>query len=325
LLPLAWTSRRTTTYLSLLLLCFLLFLTGCTDYKQLKADMLQAISKQEEIKSYGFAGSIELKADASLLGGTTPFTAALFALLKDSKVDYKGLTALEPSQMEAALTVTPTGGAAIDIPVLIKDSKLFFHMPALNKDDEYMGMPITNKPAAGAANTEALKNTGHLTSSINGQLLSGIDPNWLQTAKDPVTLADGTTAKRITLDINKKNATAFNEYWVQAIPGFIDLLKTNGLATGAALDSWQTTLKQVKFQEPSTIDMLIDNQGFIHEQKWNLTFTANNSTNVNHIIWTHTLSDVNKAPAFTKDIPAKLKSLDDLLKLLKPAPAVAKK
>jgi hypothetical protein len=324
LLPIVQTTRKTTIYLSLLL--FLLLITGCTDYKQLKVDMMQAVNKQEEIKSYAFTGSIELKADSSLLANTTPFAAALFALLKDSKMEYKGISSLElPSQMEAAFKVIPAGGTAIDIPILIKDSKLFFHIPALNKDDEYMVMPVENKqaPIAGSG-TEALKNTGHLTTVVNGQLLQGIDPNWLQTSKDPISLADGTTVKRITLDINKKNETAFNEYWNQSVPGLTDLLKTNGLATVAAVDSWQTALKQVKFQAPSTMDLLIDNQGFIREQRWNLTFTANNSTNLNYLVWTQTLTDLNKAPAFTKDIPSKQKSLNELLKLVKPATAAKK-
>jgi hypothetical protein len=306
-------------------LIILLLITGCTDYKQIKTDLLQAVTKQEQVKSYQFQGSIELKADASLLGAqTSPFAAALFAFLKDSKMDYSGLTALEPSQMEAALKVTPTGGSSIDIPVLIKDSKLFFRIPALNKDDEYLVLPITNQPSAAGGSTEALKNTGHLASVFNGQLFNGISPEWLQTSKDPVKLADGTDAKRITLDINSKNEQAFNEYWNQAIPGLLDLLKTNGLASAAALDGWQTTLKQIKFRSPSSLQFLIDNQGFIHEQKWSLTFTANGSSNENHLIWTQSLSELNKPPVFTKTVPDKQKSLDDLFKLAKPAPAAKK-
>ncbi|MCR8634988.1 hypothetical protein [Paenibacillus radicis (ex Xue et al. 2023)] len=312
---------------SLLSAALVLFVTGCTDYKQIKADLLQAVNKQEEIKNYRFTGSIELKADAALLGQANPFAAALFAILKDSKIEYTGISALEPtSQLETNLKVTPAGGSVIDIPVLIKDSKLFFHMPALNKDDEYMMLPIQAKqnPASSSSNPEPLKNTGHLSAALNQQLLNGVDANWLQSTKEPVTLSDGTAAKRITLDINSKNEKAFADYWDQSLPGLLELLKTNGLASGASLDSWQSALKQMKFKAPTTIDMLIDNDGYIHEQKWSLSFTANGSTNDNRIIWTQSLTEINKNPAFTKDIPAKQKSLDELLKLTKQAPAVKK-
>jgi hypothetical protein len=320
-------TRKLSVYASFLLsLSVLLLITGCTDYNQLKTDLLQAVAKQEQVTSYQFKGSIELKADPSLLGGAaSPFTAALFAFLKDSKIDYNGLTALEPAQLEAAFKVTPTGGSLIDIPVLIKDNKLYFRIPAINKDDEYLVFPITEKssnPATGSS--EALKNSSHLASTIHDQLLNGINPEWLQTSKDPVTLADGTVTKRITLDINSKNEQAFNDIWKKAVPGFTELLKSNGLASAANIDGWQSMLKEVQFRAPSSLEFLIDNQGFIHEQKWNVAFTANGSTNENHLIWTQSLSELNKAPAFTKEIPAKQKSLEDLLKLVKPAPAVKK-
>lgn len=316
--------HKSPSYVSLFLLSlsFLLLISGCTDYKQLKTDLLLAVSKQEQVKSYQFKGSIELKADASLLGGSaSPFAAALFAFLKDSKIDYSGLTALEPAQMEAAFKVTPTGGANIDIPVLIKENKLFFRIPVLNKDDEYLVLPIANKQGNAAGNPDALKNTGHMAINLSTQLLNDINPEWLQNSKDPVKLADGTTSKRITIDINKKNEQTFNEHWNQSIPVLMEVLKINGLITAAGLDSWQKILKQIQFRTPSTMSFLIDDQGFIHEQNWSLTFTANGSTNVNHLNWIQTLSDLNKAPAFTKEIPARQKSLEDLLKLINPTAA----
>ncbi|WP_207952947.1 hypothetical protein [Paenibacillus agricola] len=289
----------------------------------MKTDLLSAVSKQEQVKSYQFKGSIELKADGSLMGGaTSPMAAAMFAFLKESKVEYSGLTTLEPAQMEAAFKVTPTGSSNIDIPVLIKDNKLFFHIPALNKDEEYLMLPIQNKQGAAAAiPADALKNPGQLATSLNTLLVSGINPEWLQNSKDPVQLPDGSSSKRITLDINKKNEQAFNDYWSQSLPGLMDVFKSNGLISATALDAWQKTLKQVQFRTPSTISFLIDEQGFIHEQNWSLSFTANGSTNINHLAWTQTLSDLNQTPAFTKEVPAKQKSVEDLLKLINPAAA----
>ncbi|ULL17615.1 hypothetical protein DVH26_26070 [Paenibacillus sp. H1-7] len=322
--------RKFTVIVALLLtIGIALFMTGCTDNAQVKQELLQAVSKQEQIVNYRFQGSIELKADASLIGQASPVTAALFALLKDSKIEYKGVSSLEPSRMETTLNVTPNGGSAIAIPVIIKDSKLFFHMPPLNKQDEYMVLPIASGlPAASGANGSAdpLKNTGHLTAELTKQLLNGIDPKWLVTAKDQATLQDGTPVKSITIDVNKKNEQAFNDYLkATVIPGLMNSLKTNGLSNAGTLDSFTASLQQIKLHAPSSINLRIGNDGYIREQTWSLVFATGTSTNENKLVWTQTLSEVNQNPAFTQETPAKQKSLDELLRLVKPAPADAGK
>lgn len=307
----------------------MLFSTGCTDNAALKQEMLQAAAKQEQIASYRFNGSLELHADSSLLGAgqTSPMTIALFSLLKDSKLDYSGLTSLEPARMESDVKVTPAGGSAIDIPILIKDSKLYFHMPPLNQPDEYMMLPIPSSQAGAAsgANADSLKNTGKLTSELSQKLWEGIDPKWLSTAKEPVTLPGGDTGKKIVLTVDKKNEKAFSDYWTASAPSLMELLKTNGLVqAGPAADAWTTALKQIVWSAPSTVEWVVDSQGFIREQRWDVKFHIGASTNVSRVIWDQTLSELNQTPPFTKEAPAKQKSLDQLLKLVKPAPAAQK-
>ncbi|WP_028549260.1 hypothetical protein [Paenibacillus sp. UNC451MF] len=318
--------RKSIVTISLLLTLFAItILTGCTDNKQLKQDLLQAINKQQDVANYRFEGSIDLHADSSLFGQANPIAASLFSLIKESKLEFKGVAALEPARMETNLTVTPNGGSPISIPVLIKDSKLFFQMPPLNKPDEYMMLPIQNKQASSNGSTEPLKNTGQLTANLTQQLFKDIDPKWLQTSKEAAALSDGTTVKRITLEINKKNEQAFADYMNQSVvPGLQEIIKTNGLAASSSVDSWTTTLGQIKVKAPSTITLMIDNEGYIREQQWNLSFTSGSSTNENKLNWTYTISDINKNPAFTQETPAKVKSLEDLLRLVKPANAAKK-
>ncbi|MCS7463432.1 hypothetical protein N0M98_25325 [Paenibacillus doosanensis] len=316
--------RKFSIYIALVAMTGIaLFLTGCTDNKQLKQDLLQAAAKQQEIVNYRFQGSVELKADAALFGQTSPMTATLFALLKDSQIDYKGVAALEPPRMEADLSVTPAGGTAIDIPVLIKDSKLYFHMPPLNKQDEYMTLPIAppKDQASGSDASGALKNTGRLTAEITKQLLSGADPDWLQTTKEAVTLQDGSPGKQIALSVTPKNEQAVADYLNQSVlPSLSAQLKTNGLAS----DAWSSALGAIRLRAPSSIEMRIDSDGFIREQKWDLVFTSGGSANEHHLIWTHALSDINRNPAFAREVPAKQKSLEELLLFLKPAGAAQK-
>lgn len=308
--------RRFTAIVPLLLIfAIALIATGCTDNKQLKQDLLQAAGKQEQIVNYRFQGSVELKADASLLSQASPVTATLFALLKDSKLEYKGVSSLDPSRMESDITVTPNGGSAIKIPVIIKDSKLFFHVPPLNKQDEYMMLPVQPKPSS----ADPLKNAGHLTAGLTKQLLDGIDPSWLTLSKEPAALPDGTAVKNITINLTQKNEQAFNDYLkAGVVPGLTDVMKANGLSDEATLNAMTASLQSMKLRAPSSITLRIDNEGFIREQTWSLVFVTGASTNENKIVWTQSLSDINKNPAFTQETPAKQKSLDELLKLVAP-------
>lgn len=314
------TSRKYLTSIFLLLtMSIILVLTGCTDNKQLKQDLLQAINKQQDVTSYRFQGSMELKGDASLVGQADPLTGILFSFMRESTINFQGVSALEPARMETTLSVTSKGGSPVTIPILIKDSKLYFQVPALNKPDEFMMLPIPSKPASSGGGADSLKNTGQWSAALMQQLFKDVDPAWLKPSKEAAKLADGTTGKSITLDINTKNEQAFADYMSKSVaPGFVEMVKTNGFAASASMDKWSTALEQVKIKAPSSITLTVDSAGFIREQQWNLSFTAGNSTNVNTINWTYHLSDINQNPAFTQDTPAKTKSLEDLLRLVKP-------
>ncbi|UUZ96106.1 hypothetical protein LJK87_18150 [Paenibacillus sp. P25] len=190
--------------------CTVLLAAGCTDHQRLKKEVVQAAQKQEEIRSYHFTGTMDLKLDPALFQGVPPLTAGILSLLKESRIEYAGAASLTDAvQMEADIKITPKGASAPTIvPILIKDNKLYMQLPAVNKPDEYMAFPLDSTVPGSPAAADRLKNTGRLTSALSAKLFEGLDPNWLDTDNKTETLPDGTTGKHIKLEISSKNQKA---------------------------------------------------------------------------------------------------------------------
>ncbi|TVY09619.1 hypothetical protein [Paenibacillus cremeus] len=297
----------------LILLCSTaLMAVGCTDHKQLKQDLQAAVQKQEQALANHFSGTVDLKLDASLFQGAAPMAAAMLTTLKDSHIEYSGAATLaEPVRMEATLKVLPKGAASsIDMPLLIKDNKLYLQMPAINKPDEYLMLPLDKGP-------ERLKNTGHLSSVVYGKLLEGINPDWLEPGQQQETLPGSTEpVKRITLNITDKNQKAAADAINGVIPGILSELLQSGLSTSAQTDQWKKAMSTFQVTSPSSVSMLIDNQGFIREQSGKLQFRVDASSAVQAMEWKHTTSDINQTISFTQDEPKQVKSMDDILRLV---------
>lgn len=300
----------------LLLGCFLFLAVGCTDHEQLKQDLLQAASKQEQVQSFRFSGEANLQLDAALFQGAQPMTAAMLGLFKESTIQYEGMISLtERARMEATFTMTPKGAASpIVLPVLLKDNKMYLHLPAINQTDEYMMFPIENiqgksNPTSGSA------------FGINVKLLEGIDSKWLEPGSKDELQSNGEPAKRITLTVNEKNLTEVSKQLSTVLPSILNDLTAGGLSSADQTERFKSFAEQWSIAAPSSISTTIDEQGFIREQSGKLSFTAKNSgKTVSVIEWTQKIDDVNQPPNFTKEVPKQVKNLQDILRLLPTAP-----
>ncbi|MCZ8511208.1 hypothetical protein O9H85_01885 [Paenibacillus filicis] len=302
----------------LLLGCAVLLTAGCTDHQQLKQQVVQAAKKQEEIRSYQFTGSVNLKLDAALFQGLPPMTAAMLSLLKESTIEYTGAaSSADVLQTEADLKITPKGAAApIPMPVLIKDNKLYLQLPAVNKPDEYTSIPLDK----GAASADKLKNAGHLNSVLSGKLLEGVDPAWIGTDNKTEKLADGSTVKHLTIDVTSKNEKAAADYLAGSLPALLGELVSNGLSSQGQTDAWKKTAESIRLTAPSSITLAVDEQGYIRRQSGQLHFTLGTAKD-NAIEWTQELNGINQKVTFAKETPKQVKTLDDILRLLpKPQP-----
>jgi hypothetical protein len=288
-----------------------LLISGCTDRKQLKEEWLQAAAKQEQIQSYQFAGQADFQLDPSLFQGAQPLTAAMLSAFKEGRLTYQGKTSLkEPLQAEADFKLTPKGSEqGWELPVLLKDNKLYAHLPIVSKADEYLAIPLTGQ-------SERLNQTGRLSAAGSAKLLQGLDPAWLEPGGKDEKLAGGEAATRITLNVTDKNRKAVSDYLVQAIPAALGEWTTSGLLSDVQTQALKQALGSLQLAAPSSLDIWIDAQGFIRQQKAELRFSLQEGGPVHSVTWTHTTDAVNEPPAFVKDTPKQVKPLADLLKLL---------
>lgn len=206
----------------------LLSLTACTDNTKVKEALEQSLSKQKEMKSYTFEGSTTLAISDGLMKTSNPLTNGLLSLVKDSTIDWKGISNVEPLQFQTDLKLTPKGStSSFEIPILIKDSKMYFNMPALNKTaDEYYAIDLQQMSQASSPLTlDTLKNTSQLSTSLGNLVFSGIDPKWYKEAKEPVKLKDGSSAKSISVELTSKMRKTSMLFFKLSSPSLSELFK----------------------------------------------------------------------------------------------------
>lgn len=298
-------------------------LTACTDDEKIKDSVAQSLAKQKEIKAYRFGGSAEISISDSLLGSTQPLTNGLLSLIRESTVEWSGAVDTETTQFEADLKITPKGAASgIAIPALIKDNKLYFNIPAISKAEEYyvVDMAQMNKNSQSPLTPESMKNTSQLSSTISSLIVSSLDAKWFKEAKEPLTLKDGTTAKKISIEVTKKNEKDITAAFQSKLPEAIRLLQTNGFVSSQQADKWLNgPLNRLQIHNPGTISLAFDDQGFVRDQLMDISFsvTADNGNSTHNQIKLHQSFDgLNQPPVFSKKVPEKVKSFDEVLKLL---------
>ncbi|KIL41731.1 hypothetical protein SD70_05005 [Gordoniibacillus kamchatkensis] len=302
-------------------------LGGCTDHNAIKQSVQQAIAKQKEMKTYKFSGSASLNLGAGLpVDGGNPMTAAVLGSLKDSTIEWSGVSSVEPVRLEADVKVTPKGSSTpFTLPFLIKDNKMYVSLPLINKPDEFYAIDLAQLGQGGGTPLSAdnLKNTPQVTSAIWSAFADAIDAKWFEQAKDPVTLPDGKPAKSYTIAVNDKNAAEINAAVSAKLPEIAGLLQTNGLVSADQAAKWKAAKGYIELQPPSKLTLLVDDQGFVRDEKLELTYKltgADGKTSNNQTTLHEAYEQINQAPQFQKDAPApaKTKPFDDVLKLLKP-------
>ncbi|MEW9701655.1 hypothetical protein [Paenibacillus sp. SI8] len=299
-------------------------LTACTDNTKIKEAVETALNKQKEMKSFTFEGNSTLSISDALLKSPNPLTNGLLSLFRESTLEWKGISNIDPLQFQTDFKLTPKGSTSpFEIPVLIKDNKMYFNMPALNKaPDEYYAIDLQqmSQNSKTPLTLDSLKNTSQLTTSLAGLLFSGTDAKWFKQEKDPVKLKDGTMATSISIDLTSKNEKELNAVLQTKMPELIGLLQNNGFLTADKAE--QMKKNQTQLQAPGKWQIAIDQQGFIRDESIDLHFsvTGDDGKAANNQISIHQAYDaVNQATPLTKEVPKNIKSFDEILKLITPA------
>ncbi|SDM89883.1 hypothetical protein SAMN04487897_101417 [Paenibacillus sp. yr247] len=303
----------------------LVSLTACTDNTKVKEAFEQSLSKQKEMKSYTFDGGSTLAISDGLMKSSNPLTNGLLSLIRESTIDWKGISNVEPLQFQTDLKITPKGSTSpFEIPILIKDSKLYFNMPALNKTaDEYYAIDLEqmSKNSKSQLTLDTLKNTSQLSTTLGNLMFGGIDAKWYKEAKEPVKLKDGSSAKSISVEITSKNEKELNTLLQTKLPEFLGSLQNNGFLSADKVEQLKKTqLNAIQLKAPGKMVVAIDDKGFIRDQTIDVgfTITVDSKTQDNHILLHQTYDAINQATPLTKEVPKNVKSFDDILKLIAP-------
>jgi hypothetical protein len=320
--------HKTKIILSLLLLGTLL--TGCKEETHYKLDAQASITKQIEMKNYAFTGNADIDLGKLIPQSTdgNAITANLLGILQNSSIEFKGIANTEPVQLEVDLKAAPVvlAGASLDLPIILKDNKLYMNIPLLSQKDEFFAIDLTTLGSTtdpkSALTPDSLKNVSQISSTITKLIMDDMQEDWFKKSKDPLTLQDGSKATTLTIDVDDKNKAALSTIFQAKLPKMISTLQTNGiLSVGQVEKLNQNNFQSVQIELPSSIALTIDEAGFIREQLIKLTFSikdAAGATATHHLNLKQTYDQINKNPAFTKAIPTKIKPFEDVLKLLAP-------
>lgn len=302
---------------------------GCSKENEAKEKMELAFTKQAEMKAYSFTGSADLSLEPpAQKEGANPMTSVLLNMFLKSKLEWSGAAATEPIRFEADLKSTPANtSASVNLPFLLKDNKMYLHIPMLNKQDEYFSIDMAElAKLSGQSNPvapDSLKNITKTLSEAAKLAISGVDPKWFKETKD-ATLKDGSEAAAYSLDITEKNRKEITEALKAKWPQLADSMKASGLFTGTQAEDWKAQAATLSVSAPGTIAVKVDGSGFIREQTVNLAVTYQGKDGKAHessFRVSQAYNDVNQSPKFSKEEPKNARPLADILKLLMPQAA----
>jgi hypothetical protein len=277
-------------------------LAGCqNDGPEIREAMKLALSKHTEMTSYRFTGSADISMTRSGSAQEKPLTAALTALLKESRIEWSGIASTQPVRLESEIQLTPKGSSStIQLPMMIKDNKLYAHIPLLNKEEEYT---VWDTPAQ----VENLKNAQAAGQEILSLLVSDIDPSAFR--------KDDTGA--LTLSITEKNAKSIAEIWSKRWSEMNGLLAKYGLYTDQQSDAAPKTdgsgAPELVIHAPGEIKISTDAEGFVKDLFIQVSLTTGSHPNQSslQLSLSNSYGDVNQSPAFSKEIPVNLKPFEE--------------
>ena len=317
-------NKKVQIILSIVLACTLL--TACTDKTNLKKEAQVSVTKQAEMRNYSFTGTADI--DLGTLPQTkdsNPITTNLLTLIEKSKLEWTGVASVDPVQLEVNLKSSSGAlGIPLELPMLIKDNKLYISIPMLNKKDEYFAIDLTTLGTMAGSKTpltpDSLKNVIQTTSTLSNLILTDIQDKWFQKSKDPITLKDGTVAKILNVEITDKNIQEISLIFQSKLPEMIDILAKSGIiSTEQAEKLKQADLKSIQMRTPGILSLTIDPTGFIREQKINLTYTMKNkegNLENRHLNVSQAYDHINQSPKFEKQTPTQIRPFEHILKFM---------
>jgi len=304
-------------------------LTSCTDVTKTKQEVQNALTKQIDMKNDVFSGTIDLD-----LGNLIPqstnnntITNSLIGILQNSKITWQGVENTNPLQMEVDIKATPAAlGTTLDLPILLKDNKLYMNIPLLNTQGKYFSVDLgTDGSGNGqkdALTPDSLKSVTQVTYQISSMLVTDLDPKWFTQVDEPTALKGAQQSNTIIVNIDDANKAEFSKIVQANFPSFIDTFAKSGIITpNQAVLFKQQNITSLQVQSPSKIAITIDESGFIRTFSIQMNFTLHDAAGTavkHHINLQQSYEQINQNPKFSMPIPSETMPLSDVLKMLQP-------
>ncbi|GIQ67978.1 hypothetical protein DUZ99_05200 [Xylanibacillus composti] len=298
---------------TILLFFTVLLLTGCTPKGEKLAEELHAAwNNQQAITTHHMSGKAELQLDLPLADAEQqPLTSALLYSLLHSQYAWQGSSDADAARFETTMTITPAAlGAAIHIPILIEENTLYFHLPMINKADEYMEIPMGDQFGATAAQMQ-----GVFAEWLAG-ITSSVDVSWLTEAEaghpEHRLIHMAISDERLPLVLN-----AAADQWDRMLSRLTEAELDASLLRDVALGDY---LRSASFSKDGHLNVTLDANGHIYAIELFLPFLVDGPSGeaAEQLISFHyTWDRINEEIERLQSKPALTKSLDAIYPLIK--------
>lgn len=292
-----------------------LTVSSCTSKDDSQERLLEAISRQADITTNTFRGSISLDLDQLPAAvQDQPYTSTILNWLRQGEIAWNGSRDSTQSRGEVDLRFTSSDGTSeFTIPVIHAGDTIYVHVPMINADDEYFAIPalsLSDKLHAAA-----------LTAS--SELFAAMDASWFSSEE----AAEG--GSRIRLTITREEWPNFLKTVDETLPKILAAWQESGIISSRQADwlsdSWSelTAQDQAQLQlaegKDAVINFALDQDGFISSVEAEINLTREDSAGAVrsygfhiHHIW----DNIGGAPPLMRDIPDTTVSIEELLKLI---------
>lgn len=295
----------------------LAFISGCQESPGVdhaaqgeawKAHIAEAFEHNDTLTGHRFRGELVLDAD----GWLEPWnTAGLLPALSNG-LAWEGTIEDSPRRLEANLAFgtqashgEAAGAASFDIPILMRDETLYFHVPLLNEPEEYFYMDMQQPKEDSPLPAQALIGAADALDELMQHIVERVDPQYvrLAAADEP---AAGPGEQTFEIRVTEENAAQLAE----AIRQGWSAWRASFPAAIAGEPGASVQPADLELPAGSAMTIVISPDQYVVEQRMDLALPNGK------LYYAVSLSDLNGSFEPSRTIPENLLSFNHVLTFL---------
>lgn len=280
-----------------------------------KQQIAEAYQQNDSLESYRFSGSMTLKAEGMPRPESSPPEVKALVPLLGEGLAWEGTYGREPLRMEAEVEL-----GTDNIPLLIQDRQLYLSIPALNKPEEYVSIPLQAEAGESKAVVKGLKQASAAIGQLAERVVAAVDPQWVRLSEEDRSKLEASPAAEGNSDTAPPAAKHFIISVTPENRGNIEQALRNSLP--------EANLQEDLFDlgEGGKIALTINEAGYVTEQQVDLHFIPPISADadggspagdIGGLSYAMALSELNTAPEITSAAPENVLPLEHILAFLK--------